>query len=1117
MEIINVILVLLVNLIVDNIVADDMYMPKKKISAGLNLVDDVNETSNKLLINNQFCKNSFSKLCSSLTQYSDDLTVLECIQSYKIDVVSNLDIYCQNAIWSHTANLMKYDHLSAIIGSVCSDDDLEMLKKNCLELEEHSHYLSCILDKYNLIKNIKCHNLIHRIGLAAFSDFRLISDLTKYCENNIKDLKCGRMQPNNELMTLSQGHTINCLQQKIERLEEKCKEQVLHFSELQANDIKFDRQLYIACSEETQRFCQNVKPGTGQMYKCLMQHKMDRSMSEKCESQLLKHQKLISQDYRASKGLARACKEYIRNFHCRRSVSDDKAVRLAQILLCLENNLKNGSKVSHDCQSEMIEHRKFLLEDYRLSPEIVAYCSGDISQFCQGNIEIGKTIHCLLEHSRYKRKKPRVSFTCQRALEQLIKETDAGEYWQVDPVLNEACRRVVDIACQKVHGGEARVITCLMDHIGTALMTDACETALLQIQYFIARDYKLDPQLYKQCHEDAVHYCHAKHSWHDETSMDPDLGPLVLPCLYRIVYLGHDSIRLKPGCNDEIHRVMRVRAISVDLQPEIEIVCVNDLAVFCSDKTGVGEEMVCLQDNLESLSQDCKNQVSNFTQVESANIELNPIVLATCQIIIEKHCEAEFQAKDAGNVMDCLIEKKNEPDVRAQYKCRAAVEHFQLITLKDYHFTVKFEKACRNAVLRFCPKAKTKADVVYCLSEHIRNDTITEVRHNIPKECRQQLKFQLLQQRENINLDPKLSKACQNDIPKHCGENVPGNSAILECLRLKKKELSPECHRHIFAIELHDLADSSSDYALLNGCKQMIMVYCSHTDLSQVLPCLKKYKDEPQFDQRCKKVVIHRMIEQSTDYRLNPALQNGCKIEIRKYCFDVINKESPNMELEGKVIKCLQLKFIKRKLSLECEQQMSIVLREAALNYQLIPVLRTVCEYDIKETCSNTDESLGSGAVLECLKVALLNNKIRRRECQVEVAGLIEEAKADIHVDPLLLRACSVDIIKFCNDIPQGAGRHIQCLTAVLSDSDKTRFLQSDCETMLKQRMDMFKNADKLILTAPNSLGDLYGQVQNSPSRKYFTVVAITFIGMIFITGLFCGRITRRTTQMKNK
>jgi Golgi apparatus protein 1 len=45
--------------------------------------------------------------------------------------------------------------------------------------------------------------------------------------------------------------------------------------------------------------------------------------------------------------------------------------------------------------------------------------------------------------------------------------------------------------------------------------------------------------------------------------------------------------------------VMRQRAVSMDLQPEVEEVCVNDLALHCGDRTGKGEEMVCLQDKLE--------------------------------------------------------------------------------------------------------------------------------------------------------------------------------------------------------------------------------------------------------------------------------------------------------------------------------------------------------------------------------------------------------------------------------------------------------------------------------------------------------------------------------------
>lgn len=118
-------------------------------------------------------------------------------------------------------------------------------------------------------------------------------------------------------------------------------------------------------------------------------------------------------------------------------------------------------------------------------------------------------------------------------LEALIKETDAGEDWRVDPVLHEACNPVVQVSCQNVRGGNARVMSCLMDNIGADHMTEDCENALMQIQYFIARDFKLDPQLYLSCREDANKFCHASKSWEDTNSYDTNNGPLVLPCLYR--------------------------------------------------------------------------------------------------------------------------------------------------------------------------------------------------------------------------------------------------------------------------------------------------------------------------------------------------------------------------------------------------------------------------------------------------------------------------------------------------------------------------------------------------------------------------------------------------------
>ena len=209
---------------------------------------------------------------------------------------------------------------------------------------------------------------------------------------------------------------LDCLQGHADDLDSRCRKRIFRISEIQGDNIKLDRQLYLACTQDHIKFCGTIRPGTGQVYKCLMQHKTDRTMTKQCRDQLTRREKLIASDYRVSKGLVKACKDDIKNNHCRRSVSEDKEIRLAQILLCLESVAKNGSKIDPECQVEMFDHRTILMEDYRLSPEIVNGCANDISTFCNGLEVGGLTIHCLMEHAKTRKKKARISYECQRAV-----------------------------------------------------------------------------------------------------------------------------------------------------------------------------------------------------------------------------------------------------------------------------------------------------------------------------------------------------------------------------------------------------------------------------------------------------------------------------------------------------------------------------------------------------------------------------------------------------------------------------------------------------------------------------------------------------------------------------
>lgn len=267
------------------------------------------------------------------------------------------------------------------------------------------------------------------------------------------------------------------------------------------------------------------------------------------------------------------------------------------------------------------------------------------------------------------------------------------------------------------------------------------------------------------------------------------------------------------------------------------------------------------------------------------------------------------------------------------------------------------------------------------------------------------------------------------------------HSKVLECLQTNSPKLGSDCRHAIFNVKKSELTDSSTDYTLMNTCRDMIRQYCHDTEKSKVLDCLKVHRDEMLFDTNCHLIVINRMIEQNTDYRFNPLLQESCKKNIAEYCTETVAKAKQNEELNGMVVDCLKKKFREGKLTPLCEERMTEVLHEQALNYKLNPLLQTVCKPEIQIICKPGDDVDERGEVEECLKMAFLNGRIISQECKFEVALLIQEAKADIHVDPLLQRACTVDLLKYCTSVKSGNGRREYFDIFLNSISQETSFV----------------------------------------------------------------------------
>ncbi|CAL4172191.1 unnamed protein product, partial [Meganyctiphanes norvegica] len=262
-----------------------------------------------------------------------------------------------------------------------------------------------------------------------------------------------------------------------------------------------------------------------------------------------------------------------------------------------------------------------------------------------------------------------------------------------------------------------------------------------------------------------------------------------------------------------------------------------------------------------------------------------------------------------GGLMQCLISHKNSQVMRNNNKCRAVVENFQILSLKDISFTPKFKDQCQADVAQYCnnPKPKTKLDVLDCLSTSVREDILKEVKPRISRSCRQQLRQQLLQRHEAISLDPQLKMRCGRDIETKCSKVEEGGGKVLECLRSHKGELSHDCHVAVFVREQEEHLDPGTDVVLENTCRQMISRFCQDAQPQNLLTCLKSNRGATDFEARCRMLVTRRLVEQSTDQRLNPELRKACKVDMAKFCSRLFDQSmKSDVEFNGKVTECLK-------------------------------------------------------------------------------------------------------------------------------------------------------------------------------------------------------------------
>lgn len=149
----------------------------------------------------------------------------------------------------------------------------------------------------------------------------------------------------------------------------------------------------------------------------------------------------------------------------------------------------------------------------------------------------------------------------------------------------------------------------------------------------------------------------------------------------------------------------------------------------------------------------------------------------------------------------------------------------------------------------------------------------------------------------------------------------------------------------------------------------------------------------------------------------------------------------------GRIIACLRTTYADRNIVLEpeCVSELADVIHASKLDVQFDVKLYQDCRDILQTKCQGTDKE-------DCLKLLYQKNQLNKPACQKQVLRIIKEGVADIYVDEGLTTACRTDIFRYCNDIPIGGGKQLQCLIKL------GKSLSNACRTVLTKRQELWHN-----------------------------------------------------------
>uniref|UniRef100_A0A3Q2P8U9 Golgi apparatus protein 1 n=1 Tax=Fundulus heteroclitus TaxID=8078 RepID=A0A3Q2P8U9_FUNHE len=678
-----------------------------------------------------------------------------------------------------------------------------------------------------------CNHLLWNYKLNLTTDPKFESVATEVCRSTIAEIKeCNEEER-------GRGYLVSCLVDHRGNISEyQCNQYITKITSIIFSDYRLICGFMDKCKEDINSLrCGSISVG----------QKVSGVRVQRSDSQLdalTTRQKLISQDYRVSYSLAKACKLDLRKQRCSLDTSLPRAreARLSYLLLCLEAAVHRGRPVSGECQGEMLDFRRLLMEDFSLSPEIVLHCRTEIEAQCSGLHRKGRTLHCLMRLGRGDRSSA-VDNICQNALQTLIQSADPGADYRIDRALNEACESVIQTACKHIRSGDPMSAVVVL--------------------------VVLDPILYRKCQGDAARLCHT-HGWNETSELMPPGA--VFSCLYRHAYRTEEQgRRLSRDCKVEVQRILHQRALDVKLDPELQKRCMTDLGKWCSEKTDTGQVrraeprvndvadnqvdtgdlMECLVQNKhqKEMNDKCAVGVTHFQLIQMKDFRFSYKFKMACKEDVLRLCPNIKKKVDVVICLSTTVRNDTLQDVREQrvsVKCRKQLRVEELEMSEDIRLEPELYEPCKSDISRLCPNvAFGNAQMIECLKEQ---------KKQLSQRCHQRI-FKLQEvEMSDPELDYQLMRVCKQMIKRFCTEADARN--VLQCLKQNKNSelMDPKCKQMITKRQITQNTDYRLNPVLRKACRADIPKFCQSilnkanedSELEgQIIACLKlKYADQ---------------------------------------------------------------------------------------------------------------------------------------------------------------------------------------------------------------------------------------------------------------------------------